>query len=261
MKLAVSGKGGVGKTTLVSILARILAEEGQGVLAIDADPAANLAAALGVEDPTSIVPIRKMRELIAERTESTPESYGKFFKINPHVADLPEKFSIEKDGVRLMVLGAIVEGGGGCACPESALLKALLSYLIVRRDETVIVDLEAGVEHLGRGTCQSVDAMLVVVEPTRRSVHVSKAINELAAQIGVKRRMAVGSKVRTEAQQAFLEDALGDLELIGAMRFDEAIGEADMAGRPLYDSAPDVVADVRQIREVLKGCIETNNEG
>ena len=256
MKLAVSGKGGVGKTTLAAILARILAEEGQSVIAIDADPAANLAVALGVADPASIVPIRKMSDLISERTESSPEQYGKYFKLNPHVSDLPEKFSVEKNGVRLMVLGAIVEGGGGCACPENALLKALLSHVIVLRNETVIVDLEAGVEHLGRATCKSVDAMMTVVEPTRRSVDVARAINELAAEIGIKNRLAVANKVRTEAQESFLKGALADMTLIGSMCFDEAIGDADMEGKPLYESAPKVVDDVRRIREALRTHLE-----
>jgi CO dehydrogenase maturation factor len=261
MKLAVSGKGGVGKTTLAAILARLLAEEGRQVIAIDADPAANLAAALGVPDPASIVPIRKMRDLIAERTESGPEAYGKFFKLNPHVADLPDRFSILKDGVRLMVLGAIVEGGGGCACPEGALLKALLGHLIVQRGETVIVDLEAGVEHLGRGTCQSVDAMLVVVEPTQRSVHVARAIDELAAQIGVRRRLAVGNKVRDEEQRRFLEQALDGIAFLGAMRYDDAVAQADLRGLPVFESAPSVVADVRRIREALGSSVRSSRRG
>ncbi len=165
MKLAVSGKGGVGKTTLVAILSRLIAADGHQVIAIDGDPASNLAAALGLPAAVRPAPIREMKELIQERTGASPGSSGQYFKLNPDVADFPEKFSVAHEGVRLMVLGGITKGGGGCACPENALLKTLLAHLLVMREDAVIVDMEAGIEHLGRATVAAVDALIVVVEP------------------------------------------------------------------------------------------------
>lgn len=247
MKLAVSGKGGVGKTTLVAILARLIARQGGRVLAIDADPAIGLAAALGIAPGDRLRPIREMREMILERTEARDESFGQYFKLNPHVADLPEKFSVEDRGVRLMVLGGIVKGGGGCACPENALLKALLNHLVVLRDETAIVDMEAGLEHLGRATIAAVDALLIVVEPGRRSVDTALAIHRLAGQVGIRRTLAVGNRVQDEAQAAFLAGAMGNIPLLGCIGWHPELQQADMKGLPVFESSPGAVEQCRDI--------------
>ncbi|MCP4682715.1 MAG: AAA family ATPase, partial [Desulfobacterales bacterium] len=185
MKVAVSGKGGVGKTTFASFLIRALADEGKKVLAIDADPDANLAQALGVKDSDQIVPISQMKELIEERTESKPGAMGGFFKLNPKVDDLPEKLSVEIDGVKVMVMGGIKKGGAGCICPESVMLKNLVSHIVLARDEAVVLDMEAGLEHLGRGTAGAVERLIVVVEPGRRSIETAHQVRKLAGDIGL----------------------------------------------------------------------------
>lgn len=251
MKIAVSGKGGVGKTTFVAILARILAAEGRKPIAIDADPDANLASALGVPSDANLTPIGQMRDLIAERTGASPEGYGKFFKMNPSVSDLPEKFSVTHAGVRLMVLGGVYRGGGGCACPENVFLKALLTHLILHRNEDVLVDMEAGIEHLGRATVQAVDALIVVVEPGRRSVQTAHEVRSLGADLGIQRIAAVGNKVQGPPHLEFMRTALDDVPLLGAMSYSENLIRADLAGQPSYESDPKIVEEVRIIRKQL----------
>ena len=178
MKIAISGKGGVGKTTLASLIIKNFADRGNKVLAIDADPDANLAGALGVDHPEQIIPLSQMKELIEERTESKTGTMGSFFKLNPHVSDLPEKLSVQKGNIRVMVMGGVKRGGGGCICPESVMLKTLITHLILARDEVVVLDMEAGIEHLGRGTASSVNKLIVVVEPGKRSIETAHQIKE-----------------------------------------------------------------------------------
>lgn len=229
MKIAVTGKGGVGKTTLSAFLAKWFAEQGKRVLAIDADPDANLGYALGIENASEIVPISQMRELVAERTESVPGSYGGFFKLNPKVDDLPEKLSVTQgDNLRLMVMGGVKKGGTGCVCPESILLKNLVQHLILRRDEVVIMDMEAGIEHLGRGTSKFVDWLITVVEPGRRSIDTASRIRQLGMDIGLTRVGLVGNKVRNEEDRSFLQKALKGRLILGFIPYDELIIEADL---------------------------------
>ncbi len=229
MKIAVSGKGGVGKTTLSAFLVRWFAEQGKSVLAIDADPDANLAHALGIEDGAEITPISQMKELVAERTESVPGSYGGYFKLNPKVDDLPEKLAIRQgENIRLMVMGGIKKGGTGCVCPESILLKNLVQHLILRRDEVVVMDMEAGIEHLGRGTSKAVDWLITVVEPGRRSIETASRIRELGKDIGLTRIGLVGNKVRSEDDRDFLRKALSGQLILGFIPYDGNIIEADL---------------------------------
>ncbi len=231
MKIAVSGKGGVGKTTLSAFLVKWFATHGKEVLAIDADPDANLGHGLGVKGASEIIPIAKMKDLVAERTESVPGSYGGFFKINPKVDDLPEKLAVASgDHVRLMVMGGVKKGGMGCVCPESILLKNLVQHLILRRDEVVIMDMEAGVEHLGRGTSKAVDCLLVVVEPGQRSIDTAVRIKELAGDIGLTRIALVGNKVRSQRDKEFLLDNMAEYRFLGFIPYDEGIIDADLKG-------------------------------
>jgi CO dehydrogenase maturation factor len=251
MKIAISGKGGVGKTTLASLLSRIFAEAGYSVIAIDADPNSNLAATLGIPNPDDITPISEMSTLIEERTGAKPGKTGSFFKVNPKVDDLPEKYSFKYNGVRLMVMGRIKQGGTGCYCPENALLQALVTHLLLGRDEVVIMDMEAGVEHLGRATARAVDRLIVVVEPGRRSVETARRIKKLAEEIGLHNIAAVGSKIRNQSERDFLTSSLPDFEFLGFIPYDQAVVDADLAGRPLFGSSPKIVDEVRNIYKAL----------
>lgn len=236
MKLAVSGKGGVGKTTFSSMLARTLSDMGKRVLAIDADPDANLAAALGISDTDKIVPIAEMKDLIFERTEAKPGTMGGFFKLNPKVDDLPDALSHKKDNIKLMRLGSVKKGGSGCLCPESTLLRALVTHIVLVRDEVVIMDMEAGIEHLGRATAQAVDTLIVVVEPGRRSIETAEHIRQLAAEIHLKKLLIVGNKIRNPKDEEFLRKNLPDFNFLGFLPYEESLIEADLNGFAPYDS-------------------------
>lgn len=251
MKIAVSGKGGVGKTTFSALLIRTLSDMGKHVLAIDADPDANLAAALGIPDSEKIVPISEMKELIYERTEAKPGSIGGFFKLNPKVDDLPDALSIRKDNIKLMRLGGVKKGGAGCICPESTLLKVLVTHIVLARDEFVLMDMEAGIEHLGRATAKSVDNLIVVVEPGRRSIDTADHIRELAAQIGLANILVLGNKVRNEKDENFIRQHLKDFPILGFLPYDPAMIEADLEGLSPFDVQSEAIVKVREIAENL----------
>ncbi|MGM0454062.1 MAG: AAA family ATPase, partial [Thermodesulfobacteriota bacterium] len=227
MKLAISGKGGVGKTTFSAMLIRALSQNQKRVLAIDADPDANLASALGIPDAESITPISEMKDLVYERTEAKPGSVGGFFKMNPKVDDLPDSLSAKLDNIRMMRLGGVKKGGAGCICPESTLLKALITHIVLARDDVVIMDMEAGIEHLGRATAQAVDRLVVVVEPGRRSIDTAMHIKQLAGEIGLDKIALVGNKCRGEKDMEFLKQHLPDFEFLGFLPYDDALIEAD----------------------------------
>jgi CO dehydrogenase maturation factor len=252
MKIAVSGKGGVGKTTLVAALSKLFADEGHKVIAIDADPDTNLASALGIKDADKITPLVELKELIKERTGSTSDEYGKFFKLNPTVNDLPEKYSISNNGLRLMTLGTIKRGGGGCACPEGVMLKALLNHLILQRDEVVIVDMEAGIEHLGRASIRAVTGLIVVVEPGKRSIQTAFQVKKLAADLGIKTVYAVGNKVMNERHSEFLKKELGDIPLLGTISYCDKLIELDLKGEAAFSNNEQLLSEVRKIITKLK---------
>jgi CO dehydrogenase maturation factor len=235
MKIAVSGKGGVGKTTFSALLIRTLDEQGKHVLAIDADPDANLAAAVGISGAETIVPISEMKDLVYERTEAKPGSIGGFFKLNPRVDDLPDALSARLGNIKLMRLGGVKKGGSGCICPESTLLRALVTHIVLARNEVVVMDMEAGIEHLGRATAQAVDKLLVVVEPGRRSIDTAEHIRTLAAGIGLKNIVLVGNKIRSDKDVAFLKQHLADFTFLGFLPYDDALVEADVKGISPFD--------------------------
>jgi CO dehydrogenase maturation factor len=251
MKIAVSGKGGVGKTILSSFLAKIFAESGYSVLAIDADPDTNLAATLGFPDSDKITPISDMDALIEERTGAAPGQATTYFKLNPKVDDLPEKYSVKRDGIKLMVMGRVKKGGSGCYCPENALLQALLIHLLVARNEVVILDMEAGIEHLGRATAKTVDKLIVVVEPSRRSIETAYRIIKLAQDIGLENIAVVANKVQNQSEREFLVSNMPDFKFLGFIPYDQAIVEADLANLPLLDSSLQIINEVRNIYQVL----------
>jgi len=236
MKIAISGKGGVGKTLLAASLSRQFAESGYSVIAIDADPDANLAATLGFPNPEEITPISELGDLIEERTGMRPGQAGAFFKLNPKVDDLPEDYSVTHDGIKLMVMGRIKRGGTGCYCPEGALLQALLLHLLLQRNEVVILDMEAGIEHLARGTAKAVDKLIVVVEPGRRSIETTQTISKLAEDIGLSNIILVGNKIHSQAEKEFITSSLPGFEFLGFIPYDQAIVEADLANRSLFNA-------------------------
>ncbi len=254
MKIAISGKGGVGKTTLAGVLARMLSAQNETVLAIDADPDSNLASALGI--PTArlvnVTPLAEMTHFIEERTETKKGGYGSIFKLNPKVDDIPEKFSIDFEGVKLLILGSVPEGGGGCFCPENVLLKNLLSHLFIQRNETVIVDMEAGLEHLGRGSTSYVDAFIVVVEPGMRSIQTALQIRKLASDLGIKRVFVVGNKVQSDEDYQVISENLADFPILGLMKYNPKILEADRKGISPYDIDDQIKKEVREILENLR---------
>lgn len=253
MKIAISGKGGVGKTTLAGVMARILGARGHKVLAIDADPDSNLADAIGVEASKlkGMKPLAQMKEFIEERTGAKKGDYGSFFRLNPKVDDIPDRFAVEKDGIKLVVVGDIQRGGGGCFCPENVMLKSLLSYVFIERDEYVIVDMEAGLEHLGRGTTEYVDALIVVVEPGQRSFHTARQVKKLSDDLGIKNLYIVGNKVMNEGDERLIRENLKEFSFLGVMAYNESIMEADKQGVSPYDMDPAIKAEVEGIIDAL----------
>jgi len=230
MKIAISGKGGVGKTTLVACLSKYFAKNNFKVIAVDADPDANLASALGIEyeKASNIIPLVEMKELIEERTGAKQGEYGSYFKLNPKVDDIPQKFGVEIDGVRLLVAGTIKAGGSGCYCPENVLLKRLFRHLVVDRDEVVILDMEAGIEHLGRGTCENMDILIVVIEPGLRSIQTAYSVKKMSTDLGIKSVFIVINKIKSESERNILIDNLKDFEILGELPYSDSVRESDL---------------------------------
>ncbi|MEW5945826.1 MAG: AAA family ATPase, partial [bacterium] len=249
MKIAVSGKGGSGKTTITAVFAFLLRDMGRRVLAVDADPDANLALTLGFPDPGAIKPISEMKNLIRERTETDGESSGMFFKMNPRVDDVPDSLGAEHEGIRLIHLGAIRKGGGGCACPENVFMRALLSHLILERDDAVLVDMPAGVEHLGRGTAAAVDLLLAVTEPSPQSIQTTHRIRALAADLKIKNVRALGNKVRDENDRKFIAGN-SPLETLGYLPFDPSL-----AGTGALNPSATFVDEARMVLYKMDGVL------
>jgi len=253
MKIAVTGKGGVGKTTLSSILSYLFAAEGNRVIAVDADPDANLASAMGVprEAADKIRPIADMNELIEERTGAKPGSAG-IYKLNPKVDDLPEGLGYKIDGITLLIMGKSKAASSGCYCPENVLLRRLLKHLVVERNEVVIVDMEAGIEHLTRGTADSVDAFIVVIEPGQRSIQTAGVVRDMAKGLGVKNVFVVANKIRGQEDLEFVKKGIGTMELAGHISFSHAIMEADIKGDSPFKFAPQTVEEVKHIKAAIE---------
>lgn len=249
LKIAIGGKGGVGKTTITALLARCLAADNNNkVIAIDADPVANLAAGLGIPEDRPITPISELTELIAERTGATPGTMGGFFTLNPKVDDIPDRFSLERDGVKLLVMGTVQSGGSGCICPESTILKALMNHLVLVRDDIVIMDMEAGVEHLGRATSSSVDALIVIVNPGARSRSAAVKIKKLGQDIGINNILILGNRIKGLEDEQLIRETLPDFEIIGFLHEQNEIIEADRAGRRAFE---DITNAPRELYEVV----------
>jgi CO dehydrogenase maturation factor len=253
LKLAIGGKGGVGKTTVASLLARALAaNEENKVIAIDADPVANLAAGLGIDESEAITPVSQLTELIEERTGAKVGNMGGFFSLNPKVDDIPERFSRMRDNVRLLVMGTVQSGGSGCICPESTVLKALMTHLVLYRDDIVIMDMEAGIEHLGRATSASVDALIIVVNPGARSRAAAEKIRQLGYDIGIKNVLVLANRVRDDQDRALIEESLADFEIIGYLGESEEMVAADRDGRRPFEDIAQAPLELFQIVQKLE---------
>jgi CO dehydrogenase maturation factor len=260
LKIAIGGKGGVGKTTICAGLAQLFAESGFDVLAIDADPNANLASAFGIPAESSPVPLIKMKELIAERTGASKDAVGTYFKLNPMVSDLPEKYWLEVDGLKLLVLGAITQAGAGCACPEGAFLKALLTYTILQRQELVLVDLAAGVEFMGRASVQGIDALVVVVEPSGRSIETANNMAKMAVDLGIRNVAAIGNKISDTTEIDAIKSQLKDITLLGTLSYSRVIQQADLKRIAVKKADAEFVEKLRGAKKVLTDLILSRHQ-
>ncbi len=254
MKIAITGKGGVGKTTFAATLARLYAEEGKNVLAADVDPDANLGLALGFseEELNQIVPISKMRKLVEERTGA--DEFNKVFRINPKVDDIPDKYAKKCNGVKLLVLGTVETANSGCVCPEHVMLKRIINHLMLRSSDVVIMDMEAGLEHLGRGTTQGMDQFIVVIEPGARSVQTYRNVKRLAEGLGVKQVGVVANKVRGPEDEAFIRSKIPAEDLLGFVHLHTDVMDADRQGKSPYDFSPEAVEEIKIIKARMEAC-------
>jgi len=255
MKIAVAGKGGVGKTVVAGVLASFFAEKGFKVLAIDADPSPNLALTLGIpfDQASKIVPISENAGLIEQKTST---GIGGVYRLTFTVEDIIEKFSVQSPfHVNLLVMGTVRSAGGGCMCPANAVIRALLQHLLVERDEVIVMDMEAGVEHMGRGTAKHVEILLIVTDSSLKSLETARKIHGLAVEAGVKKVFVVGNKVLASGEAELIERFATDngLLLLGIIPYDEQILRADVHGKtPLkLATKSNGVATIRKIGEKL----------
>jgi len=251
LKIGIGGKGGVGKTTVCAVWARLFAKDGFDVLAIDADSDTNLASAFGIPGERNPQPLIKMKQLIAERTGAGKDSVGAYFRLNPKVSDLPEKYWLEVNGLKLLVLGAITQAGAGCACPEGAFLKALLTHTILQREEVVLVDLAAGVEFMGRASVRGIDALVVVVEPGSRSIETAINIAEMAKELGIKHVAAIANKITESPQAETIKSRLVNIPVLANIEYCPAVQQADLQRRGVFQANDGLVEQLRQAKNTL----------
>jgi CO dehydrogenase maturation factor len=257
VKIAIGGKGGVGKTTVCAVWSQLFAESRFDVLAIDADPNTNLALAFGIPFEQSPVPLIKMKKLIGERTGTGKDSVGAYFRLNPKVSDLPQEYWLEVDGVKLLVLGGITQAGSGCACPEGAFLKALLTHSILQRKEVVLVDLAAGVEFMGRASVQGIDALVVVVEPGARSIETAINMARMSRELGVKQVAAIINKITEACQADEIKTKLTGITVLGNIRYSPAVQRADLGRRSVFQADTELVGILRDAQNKLMGLVGT----
>jgi len=261
MRIAISGKGGTGKTTLSAALAGCYAVNGRKVLAIDADPDGNLANAIGIPQTLAaqIVPVSSMKKLIEERTGTSKDVSG-FFKLNPVVGDLLDKFGVLFNGIRFLSIGTVEKGAGGCMCPANILLRNLIQYLLLDKDEGVLImDMDAGIEHLGRATVRCVNALVVVVEPGQRSVQTARSVERLARDIGIKDILVVCNKIRSPHEYSILTNSLQGLKILGYIPYNEELIEQDLLGKGIVDN-PKLRIDIMKIKTALERQVSLTDE-
>ena len=271
VKIAIGGKGGVGKTTVCAIWAKLFSEDGLDVIAIDADSSVSLSLAFGIPFEKSPKPLIEMKELIGERSGSTSlttggtgkNAVGAYFRLNPKVSDLPEQFWLDLGRVKLLVLGAITQAGAGCACAEGAFLKALLTHTILQRQEVVLVDLAAGVECMGRASVQGIDAMVVVVEPGARSIETANSVAAMAKELGIKTVGVIGNKITDKSQIDVIKSGLAKQNAavwLGALPYSKTLQQADLKREPVIDADKKVVEELTKAKNKLMELIPSKRD-
>jgi len=255
VKIAIGGKGGVGKTTVCAIWAQLFVDDGFDVLAIDADPNTNLTSAFGIPYQQSPETLIKMKELIAERTGTGKDSVGAYFKLNPKVSDLPQRYWLEIGKLKLLVLGGITQGGAGCACPEGAFLKAMLTHTILQRQEMVLVDLAAGVEFMGRASVQGIDALVVVVEPGGRSIETANNMAKMARELGIKNVGVIANKITEASETDVIKSQLKGAILLGSLPYNRSVQEADLKRTAVMGADAEFVNQLRKAKDALMNFI------
>ena len=258
IKIAIGGKGGVGKTTVCAIWAQLFAKDGFDVLVVDADPDANLCSAFGISSTQSPEPLINMKQMIAERTGSSKDLVAAYFRLNPKVSDLPDKYAIEVDGLKLLVLGNIKHAGAGCACPEGSFLRAMLSHMILERDEVVLVDMAAGVEFMGRASIMGIDAMVVVTEPGSRSIETALNIAAMAKELGIKQVAAIINKIIDTNQIETIKSQLTTIPLLATVDYNQLVQQADLYRKGVYQASSEVVDQLQQAKKSLMDLILSN---
>jgi len=251
MKIAIAGKGGVGKTLLAALLTKLFVARKQKVFAIDADPDSNLALTLGFPETEKIIPLIEMKDLIEERTGAKPDSINPYFKLNPKVNDIPEKYFVTYKGISLAVMGTVRGGGLGCTCPENTFLKSLLRHLMVERNEVVILDMEAGLEHLGRGTVDSVNKLIIVVEPGMKSIETAHRVEKLSKEIGITSTGIVANKIRGDADKRFIRKNTVKFDFLGYLSYNKKIVDGDIKNIPFFKACPEILEEGKEIIERL----------
>ncbi len=255
MKIAITGKGGVGKSTIAAALAFRFKQLEKKVLAIDADPDSNLASALGIieEIQKSITTIAHHQGLIEERTGAKIKEFGQIFKLNPEVDDIADTYAYEHKGISLLILGAVQSGGSGCACPENTLLRSLISSIILKKNEYVILDMEAGVEHLGRATATGIDIMIIVVEPGYRSIESAKRIASMAKDIGIQSLGIIINKVHSKDDIAYIKNNIPDYKILGTIEYSSHLLKSDRNGMSVSETDdPLFIQSINTIAEELE---------
>ena len=260
IKIAIGGKGGVGKTTVCAVWAQLFASDGFDVMAVDADPNTNLCSAFGLDSGQSPESLISMKKLIEERTGTGKDTVGAYFRLNPKVSDLPDKYSVEVNGLKLLVLGGITQGGAGCACPEGAFLKALLTHTILQRREVVIVDLAAGVEFMGRASIQGIDGLVIVVEPGSRSIETAMNMAKMAKELGVKQTAAIINKITDSAQPETIQAQLSDIPVLACIEYSGAVQQADLSRKNVFNADSALVDKLKVAKNGLTGLIMPGKE-
>lgn len=207
MKIAVAGKGGVGKSTISAELIRYYAQNNYRVYAVDADPDLSLGELLGFseKDIESLQPVSEMLEEISARSGGK----GAFYSLNPEVDEILDHYVLEDGNIKFLKMGGLKRGGSSCYCRENSVLRSVVSNLLLDKKEVVVLDMGAGIEHLTRGTSEGVDVMLIVTEPTKVSIQSANTIAKLATELGIENIRFIGNKVRTEADQVYLQQQFG----------------------------------------------------